>query len=106
MRKTSNIVSHYVPKFYIRQWCDAKDQFWVHPLDGRSPFLSKPKNFAAVRGLYDTSSVRGLENIDTEFDLSVGEGLFSKVWPDIFERIISNPKTKRNLSRFIAQSAL
>ena len=106
MRKTANIVSHYVPKFYLRQWCNENDHLWVHPIDGSEPFKSKPKNFAAIRGLYDSSEIEGIEDVDTESDLSVGEGLFARVWPDIFERIKFNPKTKRNLSRFIAQSVL
>jgi len=43
---------HYVPQFYLRQWCDANEQLVVYPIDGREPFRANPKNVAAECGLY------------------------------------------------------
>ncbi len=92
---------HYVPQFYLRQWCDEAGKLVVYPLDGRPPFRSTPRNVAAECNLY--TPLRGAPAVrdDHEQRFSGWEGHFSKVWPDIFDRA-QNPKTRKNLARFLA----
>ena len=76
---------HYVPQFYLRQWCDSEGKLLVFPIDGRDPFRAAPRNFAAESKLYSTK--RGAEAVrDTESWLSGWEGLFASKWPDIVDR--------------------
>lgn len=91
---------HYVPQFYLRQWCDDDGKLIVYPLDGRAPFRTTPRNVAAECGLYTpTPGAVGVRD-DHEQWFSGWEGLFAGKWPDIFDRA-DNPRTRRNLARFL-----
>lgn len=92
---------HYVPQFYLRQWCDKADQLLVYPLDRRPPFRTTPRNVAAECNLY--TPVLGAANVrdDHEQWFAGWEGLFAKNWPEIFDRG-ENSNTRKNLSRFLA----
>lgn len=92
---------HYVPQFYLRQWCDKKGQLLVYPLDGHQPFRTTPRNVAAECNLY--TPLLGAVDVrdDHELWFAGWEGLFAKEWPDIFDRG-ENPSTRKNLSRFLA----
>jgi len=92
---------HYVPQFYLRQWCDADGKVVVYPVDGSKPFRTTPRNVAAECGLY--TPIPGAEAVrhDHELWFAGWEGMFSGKWPDIFDRA-DNPDTRRNLARFLA----
>src|SRR4029077_2834201 len=92
---------HFVPQFYLRQWCDLQNRLWVYPIDGRPPFRASPRNFAAESKLYaiDPDAHGALRN--TESWLSGWESRFANVWPDIVDRA-DNPRTRANIARFIA----
>ena len=94
--------SHYVPQFYLRQWCDDDGKLWAHPIDGSASFRSKPGSVAVEKGLYDSSMIVGMKDWDTERTLSGLEGIFSSVWPGIFERIHEAPDTKWILAQYLA----
>jgi hypothetical protein len=98
-RKTES--HHYVPQFYLRQWCGTDGKMWIKPVDGRSPFRASPKNFAAENGLYDTSDIPEFSALDQEGDLGAIEGLFDSRWPEVFDGTM-DPATKMNISRFLA----
>ena len=98
-RKKEN--HHFVPQSYLRNWCAADGKMWVHPLDGRSGFRATPQNFATEKGLHDTSDIPELADFDFEGELSTVEGLYSSRWLDFFNDT-TNPRTKMNISRFIA----
>lgn len=78
---------------------------WVHPRDGSPLYRASPKSFCAETGLYDTSTTPELRAWDQEGDLSRGEAIFAKKWPDIFE-CACNKRTKMNLARYLAISYL
>jgi len=92
---------HYVPQFYLRQWCDADGKLVVYPVDGGKPFRTNPKNVAAECGLY--TPIPGVEDVrhDHEQWFAGWEGIYSNKWPDIFDRA-ENPDTRHNLARFLA----
>lgn len=92
---------HFVPQFYLRGWANSADKIAVWPREGGKGFLARPRSFACEKGLYDTSDHDELSDWDSERELSRIEGLYSEVWPDIFQRAY-NPRTKRNLARFLA----
>jgi hypothetical protein len=91
---------HYVPQFYLRQWCGTDGQLWACPLDGRAPFRTTPKAVAAEKGLYDSSGTP-FEDFDYEGALARYESLFAERWPGVFDAI-ADPETKKNISRFLA----
>jgi hypothetical protein len=92
---------HYVPQFYLRQWCDAVGQLVVYPLDGRPPFRTNPRNVAAECNLYTPLLGAPAVRDDHEKWFSGWEGLFSNEWPEIFDRG-ENPRTRKNLARYLA----
>jgi hypothetical protein len=101
-RKTSQPkLHHYVPQFYLRQWCDEAGQLVVYPLDGRPPFRTTPHNVGAECNLYTPCPGATDVRDDHEQWFSGWEGRFAKVWPDIFDRG-ENPPTRKNLARFLA----
>lgn len=92
---------HYVPQFYLRQWCDEAEQLVVYPLDGRPPFRTTPRNVAGECNLYTPTPGAPDVRDDHEQWFAGWEGLFAKDWPDIFDRG-ENPRTRKNLARFLA----
>jgi hypothetical protein len=92
---------HYVPQFYLRQWCDEAGTFVVYPLNGSPHFRTAPRNIAAESNLYTPLPGAPLVRDDHEQWFSGWEGHFAKVWPDIFDRG-ENPRTRKNLARFLA----
>jgi hypothetical protein len=92
---------HYVPQFYLRQWCDDEGKLVVYPLDGRPPFRTATRNVAAECNLYTPIPGAPAVRDDHEQWFSGWEGHFAKVWPQIFDRG-DNPKTRKNLARFLA----
>lgn len=92
---------HYVPQFYLRQWCDEEAKLIIYPIDGRPPFRTTPRNVAAECNLYTPLPGTPAVRDDHEQWFSGWEGHFSKVWPEIFDRA-ANPKTRKNLARFLA----
>jgi hypothetical protein len=91
---------HFVPQFYLRQWCDSAGKLWVYPIDGSAPFRASPRQFAAETNLYTPKSGADAVRHDTENWLSGWEGHFAQVWPDIVDRA-DNPRTRANVARFI-----
>lgn len=91
---------HFVPQFYLRQWCDADEKLWVYPIDGRPPFQANPRNFAAESNLYTPKPGAPHVADDTESWFSEWEGLFAREWPGIVDRA-DNPQTRKNIARFL-----
>lgn len=91
---------HFVPQFYLRQWCDSKGKLWVYPLDGKKPFRAAPKQFAAETHLYTPKPGADAVRDDTEVWMSGWESHFAKVWPEIVDRC-DHPSTRANVARFI-----
>lgn len=91
---------HFVPQFYLRQWCDAKGKLWVYPLNGNEPFRAAPKQFAAETHLYTPKAGADAVRSDTEEWMAGWESHFAKVWPDIVDRC-DDPRTRANVARFI-----
>jgi hypothetical protein len=91
---------HYIPQFYLRQWCDSDRKLWVYPTSGKSPFRASPRQFAAETNLYTPKPGAEAVRNDTEVWMSGWEGHFAKVWPDIVDRC-DNPRTRANVARFI-----
>lgn len=92
---------HFVPQFYLRQWCDRDGYLWVVPTaSDRKPFKSTPKAVAAANGLYDSAGTP-FADFDYEGELAKIEGLYARIWPDVFDGI-GDPQTKEHLSRFLA----
>lgn len=92
---------HFIPQFYLRYWCGEDSKLLAYPVTGAPAFATSPKNVAAIKGLHHAGSFEHLRDFDYEGRLSSIEGLFSARWPDIFQRS-KNPKTKQNLSSFLA----
>lgn len=91
---------HFVPQFYLRQWCNSAGKLWLYPVDGRSPFQASPRQFAAETNLYTPKAgAEGVRN-DTESWMAGWEGHFAKVWPDVVDRC-DDPRTRANVARFI-----
>ena len=91
---------HFVPQFYLRQWCGSDGKLWVYPVDGRAPFRASPRQFAAETNLYTPKPDADAVRHDTESWLSGWESHFAKVWPDVVDRA-DNPQTRANVARFI-----
>lgn len=92
---------HYVPQFYLRQWCAPDGKMWVYPVEnGSTGFRASPKNFATEKGLYNSSDAPFADH-DFEGRFSQIEGLFHSRWPEVFNSI-GDPRTKRNIARFLA----
>lgn len=100
-RKTSRAkLHHFVPQFYLRQWCDSDGKLWVYGIDGRVPFRASPRQFAAETNLYSPKPDAEAVRHDTESWLSGWEGHFAKVWPGVVDRA-DNARTRANVARFI-----
>lgn len=46
---------HFVPKFYLKYWCDEKEQLFVHKIDSGREFKTNRRNVAGRKFAYDTS---------------------------------------------------
>ena len=55
---TDTINQHYVPKAYLKQFANAKEQIWVYDKHKRKKFQTHIRNVAAERFFYDTEQVR------------------------------------------------
>lgn len=92
---------HYVPQFYLRQWCDGAGQLVVYPLDGGPLLRMTPRNVAVECNLYTPTPGAADVRDDHEQWFSGWEGMWAKDWPSIFD-LGENPRTRKDLARFLA----
>ena len=55
---TDTINQHYVPKAYLKQFANQKEQIWVYDKHKRKKFQTHIRNVAAERFFYDTEQIR------------------------------------------------
>lgn len=101
----ANTRQHYVPRFYLKGWCDAKDYLWAFPVSGKPPFQTSVENVACEKGLYTHPVGDKEDQLETEKMMAKIESLYAPVWPDICDRAL-NTDTRMNIARFLALMAL
>ncbi|MCL1489937.1 MAG: DUF4238 domain-containing protein [Pseudanabaena sp. Salubria-1] len=104
---------HYVPRFYLKQFADKKECFWVWNKNTKKVFKGNPYGVAAEQHFYRVPEFIGSEydplflehNLSKlEFDTSIvmNKWLESLNSMQIMEKLLVTPEERRLLSVFIS----
>lgn len=93
--------NHYIPKFYLKGFCDDKGQIWIYEKENPgNPIASSPNSTAVIKKLYHIeNNTKGLDELENYFADSI-ERPASRIFKGLLAKKIPHNGDREQLALF------